>query len=148
MISSIISQNFGLLEGINNYHVLKHSELNKELKLYGMEGSNIKQKLKLCEQYTLSTNKVRALISDNYELYRALEILSQIYHIYLSWPLNTVYNKVLNEYSILDISDMLVKNKSIKISDILNSRGYWTYDKKDLRKYLSVFDILYLLNKK
>lgn len=144
----IISQNFGLLEGITNYHTLKMSELNKELKFYGMEGTNIKQKLKICSEYILSTNKVRSLIRDKYELYRALEILSQIYHIYLYWPLNSYPLSILNKLSIDEISDKLVKNTSIKISDILNSRGYWTYDKQDKRKYLSVVDILSLIDEK
>ena len=55
--------------------------------------------------------------------------------------LGVLYNKSLN-----DIAEMLIKNKSYKISDILNSRGYWTYDSENNRKYLSTYDILRMIS--
>ena len=44
-----------------------------------------------------------------------------------------------------ELADKLLKKKIL--NDILESRGYWTTYKKDKRQYMSLLDILKLVEK-
>lgn len=144
-IPIIISQDEGLLSGLSYFHYIKEGSSQN---MFGLDGNNRNQKVILKDDISINRKNIREHLSQNYELFRAIEITAQLLHI-LSWwnvskipELLSIISKTAN-----DIFKGIVGNKSIKISDILNSRSYWTYDKKDKRTYMSIFDIIKLINK-
>lgn len=139
IFSNIVSQYFGILNGVTNFQEIKQY---KE----GITGKN-KIVLELYDKISVSRNSLRSELKDNYEYYRALEIISQMLYIKYTWLMSNKTLLHLKDLDMSEITNRLKNNKKILISDILNSRGTWTYDKKDPRKYLSIFDILQLLNK-
>ena len=64
----------------------------------------------------------------------------------ISEMLTNKYKSTLNKTA-EEFIDLTAKSNTIMISDILNSRGYWTYDKNNKRPYMSIFDICELLQK-
>ena len=44
--------------------------------------------------------------------------------------------------------DLLIANKSLKVNDILNTTGRWSYSKKPTREYMSIFDVIERIQKK
>jgi len=137
-IDSVISQYQGILSGLSNYHFLrKHNN-------FGLDGSNLSQTCKLYPNVKLERKTVRDEITKSYELERALEILGQLCYIKNYW----------SSYSMRDAVDFNIRpsvfvDKVLKggaaMADILNSRSHWTIDKKDPRKYMSIYDILKII---
>jgi hypothetical protein len=137
IVHPIISQYQGILSGLSNFHYLKKN------KMFGLGGNNVTQTCDLLPNIPLTRKSVRAKLSENYELDRAIELLGQLCYIQ-------------NEWSTFGLSDSLnIKPKEFVngvlkggnvISDILNSRGYWTYNKKEKRQYMSILDVVDLIN--
>lgn len=134
-VVSVISQFEGLLPALSHYHVLKSD------KYWGMSGSSRTHAPVLMPEASLSRTTVNDRLREDPRLRRCLEILSQLHFIQNAWALRdppvdfTVSPEVLAE-----------KLMSDKItSDILDSRGWWTYDlpgRKNDQPYLSLVDIL------
>jgi hypothetical protein len=141
-IPLISSQTDGIQSSLGYYHYL----INNPIKGFGMEHGPRSSKLLLKPNVTVRRKEVRKLLKDDYESIRAIEILGQMCYIKNWW--NITYSEELSKLQTIKIEDIcekLISNKSIAISDILNSRGYWTYDKEDKREYMSIVDILTLI---
>lgn len=136
-INWIISQYQGLLNEVTNFHYLK-----KAKKGLVESGLNFATNLTPTEQFTRKT--LREITDKNYMLRRALEILSQINYIQTNWFLPKLPKTIA--MPIKQIAELLTKHTKPAINDILNSTGTWSYAKQD-REYMSVFDIVELLNK-
>lgn len=129
----VISQTHGLLPEVTNYHYLKINGM------FGMGGSLQKQYMLALPDISISRNTLRELCDSSYELRRALEITAQYLFIKQTWAIDKLpFNFKL---SAEELFDKITNSNSIKMEDILNSRGYWTYLKDD-REYMSPFDIL------
>lgn len=77
-------------------------------------------------------------IQSNYKVVRAIELMTQLIFIQQNWTLSNPgadYGMTIEELS------KKIGESSYAMDDILNSRGWWTYDKND-RPYLSIKDVL------
>jgi hypothetical protein len=102
----------------------------------------MKQQPFLMPDLTISRNTIRELGESNYQLRRALELAAQYCYIKHNW--NTSEYPVRFDIEPQKLFDTLNsdKNKNV-ISDILNSRGYWTYTKTE-HPYMDLFKVLEL----
>lgn len=139
-IPLVFSQKTGILPGLSDYHYLKNHDD------FGMEGNQVNRRCMLYPDENLTRKNIREKTAKSYELRRALEILTQLKYIHENW--NTSGINVPLPKTALELVEGIHKSNSLKMSDILNSRGYWTYNKEDPREYMSIFDIVQLLEKK
>ena len=137
MTPLVASQSEGLMIDLTNYHYLRTNDY------YGLNGSKQKQQVALLPDVTISRNTVKELAANSYQLSRALEITAQYCYIKNNWNTSTLpFDFSLTPQQVYE---KLLGNKAkIKMEDILNSRGYWTYLPHD-REYMSLFDILELI---
>ena len=142
IVPFIASQFYGILPSLTNFDFLSENE-------FGIEGTSVRKRwLSLLPDITFSRTSIRDKLSESYELDRALQIFSEFYIIKTFW--NVAKIPILSKYANMtaaEFTEKLMSSSSIKLSDILNSRGYWTYDPKESRPYLNLFDILQLLDK-
>jgi hypothetical protein len=140
-MSFIMSQAQGYLSDITNFHYLKF------LKDYGISGKG-KYNLQLCPSISFTRKDIRAQVRTNYEFSRALDLTAQLAYIQNNWNKNTCKVDISITLESF-ISELMSGRLSIKMEDILNSRSYWSYDEtNETRPYLSIFDILELIQTK
>lgn len=136
----VASQFSGMLQAATHYHYMRLNGYQ------GMNGSKMKQQCVLKPDTTISRNTVRENADKDYELARALEICARFLILKNFWvPIPELADVWKIDFA--DFYERLQKNKSPKISDILNSVGYWYPDGTCDREYLSIFDILKLTQK-
>lgn len=141
IVPLISSQKFGIQADLGYYHYLTH-KLNTNS---GLDYNSRNSRSLLKPDVTMMRTNVREKLNNDYELARSIEILGQICYIKNWWNIRyTPEFQNLNELTMEDLCTKLIENKKLPISEILNSRGYWTYDKTDKRKYLSIIDIISL----
>ena len=131
----VATQSTGILNAVTNYHYLRRMN-----EYDGLVGNKQRHHVGLVPNITLTRNTVRELTEGSYELRRALEIAAQYCYIKNNWRTDTLpvdFGKSANEVFDILMSD---KNKGM-VSDIVNSRGYWTYCKSD-RPYMDLFEIM------
>jgi hypothetical protein len=134
---NIISQQQGYLPDLTRYHYLKENDY------YGLVGSKQSHSPILRPDVTLTRTTVRDKLLD-YKTARALEIITQLHFIQNNWSMrDSPINFMLK---LTDFAEKLTNNSSYAIDDILESRGYWTYDKTNPRSYLSLFDIIQMIS--
>lgn len=134
----IISQQTGMLSNLTSYNYIKSHDY------YGLSGNKQHHAPIFCPDEKLSRTTVRDKLQNNknYEVCRAIEILTHLHYIRTNWSLRDIpvdFNVDLEK-----LAEALMKNSTYAMSDILNSRSYWTYNKDEPRPYLSIFDILSL----
>lgn len=132
----VISQPQGYLHGTTMYDYLRCN------KYAGLQGGQVNNRLPLLPDVSLKRQNIREKTRDNYELERALEIASQYEFIRNNWP-KPSYPESTGPFTKTteELCEEIVKSEKVVVSDVLNSRGYWTYGKND-REYLSIFDIV------
>lgn len=136
-LTSIVSQAAGLQSSLSNYHFLK------EHGYYGLLGSDRTHQPALLPDVNLQRTTVRDKLKD-YKTRRAVELISQYCYIQKYWAktgLDRDFSMPIEKFA-----EKLIANKTYAISDILESRGYWTYNKKEPRKYLSIYDAVGLVD--
>lgn len=132
----ISSQRFGIMPGLSYYDFLRNN------KYYGL-GSPNKVRNPLLGDENIGRTKIFDS-SRNYEIERALELTYQLFVIQSTWTL--VNQPVDYSISIETFYEKLM-GSGYAISDILNSRGWWTYtDAKVDRSFLTLPDILMILD--
>lgn len=132
VIPFVCSQSTGINSSLTYYDYLtKNNVLNKV-------GHNYTSCL-FPNDLKLNRKNIRRECESNYRLNRALELIFQ-----LSW-LNDYWNLSRLSVDVPKTAELLLeginRSKSIAIDDILESRGYWTYDDKCERPYLSLMDV-------
>lgn len=131
----IVSQASGLLRDATNYHFLKDRQ-----KKYGMTGNDITQRMDLLPEVAITRNTVRGQALSSYEFRRALEITAQLAYVQSYWNLTQVpFDMFLTPKAIYEAFN---QSTTTSIKDLLNTRGYWTYEDPNNREYMSVFDIV------
>jgi len=136
MLHGVVSQHMGLLSGITNYHYLKENDY------FGLVGSKITHAPAILPELKLGRTTVREKLN-NYRAQRAIEIVSQLCYIRNSWNLRGFDRDF--RVNIETFAEKLLNHNTYSINDILESRGWWTYDKNEPRPYLSIYDILGIL---
>lgn len=139
-IPFVMSQNLGILSDLTNYHYLKK---NNDF------GFNVKGYNRYCvlkPDVKLNRMDIIDTLEKDYELCRALEILTQLKWITTYW--NTAGMDMTIPETAEKFVDMIAAQDTLLISDILNSRGYWTFNKEDKRPYMSTMDIIDKIQKR
>lgn len=131
----VVSQSEGLLNAATNYHYLRLHDY------FALNGSKQKHQCALYPELTISRNTVRELASATPELRRALELCAQLCFIKRNWNVKDLPFDF--DISPSKLFDNLISDKHKTLADtILNTRGYWSYDKKHPVSYMSLFKVL------
>lgn len=140
----IATQTDGFLPALTNVHFIRELKVRPPgLNVSGTGGSIFSTCFAPDKKST--RNAIRQNLNESYELRRAWDLLAQITFIRLTY--NRAFVPVdIDGLDINDACDKLLSSKSELITDILNSRGYWTYLPDD-RPYMSAYDVIDLLNK-
>lgn len=132
----VVSQNMGLLNSATHYHYMRKNSYA------GLHGSKAKNQCALKPDTTLTRNSVRQQADKDYELSRALKLCAEFLILKNFWVPIPELSKAW-EMNIEDLYNELQKGKkSPKISEVLNSVGYWYPDGTCDREYMSIFDVL------
>lgn len=137
VVPFVISQS----QGINN--PLTHYVLLQEAMHYGMEERGYNYYPALMPDAKLNRKNIREETANNYRLNRALELTAQLFWMNAHWNLSNLSINVPRTAETL--MECITQSKSIAIDDVLESRGYWTYDKTNKRSYMSIFDVCELI---
>lgn len=138
VVPLVMSQNLGLLGNLTNYHFLKNQGD------FGFIKKGHNRYPVLNPEVLLHRNSVIKTLSDDYETCRALEILAQLKWVSSYWNVKSQPVNIPESAELL--VEKIVAGNSLAISDIVNSRGYWTFsNQNDPRPYMSLFDILEVL---
>jgi hypothetical protein len=128
----VVSQQGGIQSEISNYHYLRENDY------YGLLG-NKQNHTPAMTDVTLSRTKAREKMRDP-KVARALQILAEICYIQNNWI--TVGAGVDFHMKAELLAEKLLGTDKPAVSDILESRGYWTYEKGNAQPYLSTYDVL------
>lgn len=117
----LVSQDFGLLPGLSEFHFLRSRK--DKFGLVGPEGQQKSYRLALYDEPLLARTKVRSMIDEDYKLQRALEITSEMCQIYEYW-------KDFDRELVISPEELKAKltEKGYNLDLLLCSRGHWTYD--------------------
>lgn len=139
IIPTVMSQNVGILGPLTNYHFLKTNGdfgfIKKGHNRYNVLNSDV----------LLHRNSILETLKDNYELCRGLEILAQLKWIATYWNIKAQPVKIIETAEAF--VEAIARQTSIAVSDIVNSRGHWSFNDNEERPYMSIFDILETLEK-
>lgn len=140
MIPTLASQNYGIMPGLSYYHFLvEHDDFG-----FITKGNN--KYSVLMPDLLLKRTNINTVLQDNYELNRALEIMGQLKWMLMYWNIKNFGVSIPETAE--KFVELVVSNNTTSIQDILNSRGYWTYDKANEHPYMSILDICELITKK
>lgn len=132
----VSSQRFGIMNGLSYYNYLRNN------KYYGL-GSPNKVRNPFLGELNIGRTKIFDL-SQEYKNKRALELTYQLFMIQSSWTL--IGQPV--DYTI-PIEQFVEKlhNSSVAVDDILNSRGWWTYNGAKVdRDFMTLPDIINIIS--
>jgi len=138
----VLSQRDGLQSNLTNLDYLKRNEY------YGLTPSQPGQwhASTFMPDKKFNRKSIRKLLDEDYALNRGLEICTHLHYVQEYWrPL------IEKKYPNIVTPDILYERlsnpgSSIKLQDILESRGYWTYDPNNKRQFMNVFKIMDLLS--
>ena len=133
----VASQYEGLLNALTNYHYLRINDF------FGLQGSKQKQQSYWQPDLSLTRNTFRELSDSSPELRRAIALTAELLFIQKNWYLagtNEIFHFPPQKLFDALLSD---RNKELK-QEILQSRGYWTYQGTD-QPYMSLIKVLQLL---
>lgn len=137
-----VTQTHGILSGLTNVHFCKEHDA-KGFNKSGVGGSTYSTCF-LPDKKSTRKN-IREHLEASYELTRAYDLIMQIQLISMTYDRSLVPVPI-DSIDLNKACEKLIANKSTAISDIVNSRGYWTYLPDD-RTYMSVYDVLDILHK-
>ena len=131
-LSLVVSQINGILGDLSNYHYLRENDY------FGLVGNKVTHKPTLTD-VSLGRTTVRQKLQDP-KVARAIELLAQLRYIQSNW---TTYGTDVDLQMKPDrLAEMLLASDQPSVSDILQSRSYWTYDKSNTQPYMSLYDVL------
>lgn len=132
VLTNIVSQKQGILSDLSNYHYIRTNEY------FGLIGNKVTHKPAMTD-VSVGRTKIREKLNDP-EVCRAIQILSEMCYIQNNW--STVGSSIDFMMKPEVLVEKLLGSDSATIKDILQSRGYWTYDKNNLQPYMSTYDVL------
>jgi len=129
----IVSPSKGILSALTNYHYIRSN------KYFGLIGSQVIHKPAMTDN-SVGRTTIREKLTDQ-KTARAIEILAQFRYIKANWVTAGV-DVNFNTYTPEQLAEDLLGSGKAMVNDILESRGWWTYDKTNLQPYLSTYDVL------
>lgn len=141
ILKQVLSQDVGIRRGISYFHMLRD---NKNAGLIVGGQKNLFSLKWLPDVKPFFDSQARAIIEKDQKISRALELIGQMYYIKNNWSLFKMYD-IIGDTDVEKFVDMVHAGGDNFIQDILASRGYWTYDTKDPKPYMSVVDIINLV---
>jgi hypothetical protein len=131
-LPTVISQANGILSELSNYHYLKENGY------FGLLGNKVTHKPAMTD-VSMGRTTVRQKLTDP-RVARAVELLAQLCYIQNNWV--TTGAEVDFSMRPEALVEKLLASDKPGVSDVLESRGYWTYDKTNLQPYMSLYDVL------
>ena len=128
----VISQNNGIMSELSNYHYLRTHGY------FGLIGSQINHKPAMTD-VNIGRTTIRKKAADP-QVAHALELLAQLCYIQNNWALSGGEVDFSMKPEVL--AEKLLASDAPSVSDILQSRSWWTYDKTNRQPYLSLYDVL------
>lgn len=132
VVYPILSQSRGYDATLSYYNLLKN---NGYAGIIGAGKSYFSTVL--LPDHKVTKNTLAKVGATDYKFYRALEIVSQLIYMQKFWDIEKF--KLPLDMNPEDLAGKLAKS-SASIDDILASRGWWSYDYKDI-PYMSLLDI-------
>lgn len=132
----VLSQKRGYEGMLTNYNYLRENDY------FGMGSNKTNVRCALYPEKVTGRTRIAGDEGD-YELRRSLEIVAQLCFVQNSW---SVHDSAI-PYDITPEALMeKLMGSGVNMSDIRNTRGWWTYDQElaSERNYMSLFDILAL----
>lgn len=149
IIPTVMSQHLGILSDLSYYEYLRSLSGDTRTGNYEPNGFLLKgynRYSPLLPDVPFARKTIRQTCKDDYRAERALEIMFQFQWITRYW------NTSGYPYDVPATLEALVEgveqSSRIVIDDIVQSRGYWTYDPNEKRQYMSVMDIFELIGMK
>lgn len=149
VIPTVMSQHTGILSDLSYYEYLRSLSgkvRSGETEPNGFMLKGYNRYSPLLPEVPFTRKTIRQLCQEDYRATRTLELMFQFQWITRYWNTNNY------PYNIPATLEALVEgveqSSRIVIDDIVNSRGYWTYDKNEKRPYLSLMDIFELIGMK
>ena len=129
----VVSQMGGIQSELSNYHYLRENGY------FGLIGNKTTHKPAMTD-VSISRNTVRQKVTDP-KVAHAIELLAQLCYIQNNWVVPST-----SEVDFLmkpeDLAEKLLGSDSPSMTDVLESRSTWTYDKTNTQPYLSLYDVL------
>lgn len=138
MVTFIVSQEYGLLNTVTNYHFLKDNKEGNNIP--GLNGS-ISAPKHSCVWYPdvkFGRKDIRFKEEEDYKLVRALELSAQYRYIQCNWNLSSLPFDFTQSFE--QVYDKLIAN-DVNMEEVLETTGYWNY-KESSRKYMSIMDLM------
>jgi len=138
MVGFIVSQEYGLLNTVTNYHFLKENKVGNGIP--GLIGS-VSTPKHSCVWYPdvkFSRKSIRKQEESDYKLARALELSAQYRYIQCNWNLSGLPFDFSQSFE--QVYEKLLQN-DVNIDEILETTGYWNYNQMN-REYMSIFDLM------
>ncbi len=146
IIPTVMSQHQGILADLSYYEYLVEVEGNTKSGEVGDSGflkKGYNRVSPLLPDFPLNRKNIRQLCKTEYRVERMLEIMFQFHWVSHYW--NTAVYPFDVPATLEAMVNGILSGNSIMLDDLLESRSYWTYDKKDKRPYYSIFDICELI---
>ena len=136
-IPFVISQSFGLLNDITHYHYLRCNDY------FALQGNKSTHACVLTPEIKMTRNTARQILDTTPTVARAMELCAQFCYVKTHWPVAVRFPALSKPVEYL--YERLQKPSS-RLDEVLASKGVWSYF-DDGRPYLSLFDVLELLEK-
>lgn len=147
IIPTVMSQHHGILANLSYYEYLIEVEGNVKSGEVGDSGflrRGYNRVSPLLPDLNINRKNIRSLCKNDYRVERTLEIMFQFHWVSHYWNIAAYPFDVPATFEAF--VNGIHQSNNILIDDLLESRCYWTYDKKDKRPYYSIFDICELIN--
>lgn len=134
--SPVVSQTRGYESSLTNYNYLRENGY------YGLGTNKVNPRPSMYPTVTFTRKTANEKLQD-YKTARAIEITAQLKFIQSNWSISDLpvpFNLTPDQ-----LTEALDKAGCAR-DDILESRGWWTYDKTNPRNYLSLWDILAIVD--
>jgi hypothetical protein len=128
----VISQTHGILSDLSNYHYIRTNDY------FGLLGSKIHHKPAMTDT-SVGRTTIREKLTDK-KTARAIELLAQLCYIQNNWV--TSGGDVNLNITPSVLAETLLTSDGPTTDDILQSRGWWTYDKTNHQPYMSLYDVI------
>lgn len=138
----MVTQKEGIQNALSNFHFAKKGKTDGVV--FSGKGHGFAAPCFMPDK-TSSRNTIRKNLEESYELRRAFDLIAQMKYVKMFYD-RSVIPVPVDEIDINKAAEKLLSTNSSLVTDILNSRGYWTYLPDD-RPYMSVYDVFEYLHK-
>lgn len=146
IIPLVMSQHLGILQDLSFYEYLREIDGRVKSGEAGPSGFVVRgynRYSPMLPDVAMNRKNIRQVCAENYKAKRALEIMFQFVWITRYWNLSKFPFNIPT--TLEQFVNGINQSNNLAMNDILESRGYWTYNKKDDRQYLSIMDIFELI---